>query len=128
MAILSREAIRNVQDIPTETVPVPEWGGEVIVKGLSAAQRLEFAGRMAEFKDMSQDNPDPATMRKLLQVQAEIVCCTVVDEAGKYLFDMEQDAGWLQDKNSAAMERLFYTAVNLSGLGKQAAEVAEKNS
>ena len=32
MALLTREDILNYNDIKTEIVPVPEWGGEVKVK------------------------------------------------------------------------------------------------
>ena len=38
MALLTREDILNYNDIKTEIVPVPEWGGEVKVKGLTAAK------------------------------------------------------------------------------------------
>ena len=37
MAILSIEQILAADDIPSEVVDVPEWGGEVKVKGLSRA-------------------------------------------------------------------------------------------
>lgn len=37
--MLSREQILGCSDIPTEIVKVPEWGGEVMVKGLTGSQR-----------------------------------------------------------------------------------------
>ena len=38
MAILTIDQILQASDLPRETVPVPEWGGEVVVQGLSRAQ------------------------------------------------------------------------------------------
>lgn len=129
MAILNRDQIQQAQDTGREEVPVPEWGGEVLVKGLSASQRLVLAGKLAEFKDVDwNNNPDPQSLLKMLEVQAEVVCCTVVDEQGQCLFSVEQDAGWLKDKSNAALERVFTAALRLSGLAPGAVEQAVKNS
>ena len=38
--MLTRKQILECADIPTEIVKVPEWGGEVLVKGLTGAERL----------------------------------------------------------------------------------------
>lgn len=49
MAILSLDAILGANDIPEEVVPVPEWGGEVKVRGLSRAafDRITKASEVA---------------------------------------------------------------------------------
>jgi hypothetical protein len=42
MALLGKEQIWAAQDILWEDVPVPEWGGEVRVKGLTGRERDKF--------------------------------------------------------------------------------------
>jgi hypothetical protein len=37
--VLTKEQILSADDIKTETVLVPEWGGDVIVRGLSGVER-----------------------------------------------------------------------------------------
>ena len=39
MTYLTRDAILEAEDIETEEVAVPEWGGNVLVRGLSGTQR-----------------------------------------------------------------------------------------
>ena len=48
MGVLTREQILKADDMTTERVPVPEWGGEVLVKSLTGRQRDEFEGSMIE--------------------------------------------------------------------------------
>lgn len=47
MAILSIDQILGADDIPSEIVAVPEWGGEVKVRGLSRAA-YEKIGKASE--------------------------------------------------------------------------------
>lgn len=49
MAILSLDAILGANDIPEEVVDVPEWGGQVKVRGLSRAafDRITQASEVA---------------------------------------------------------------------------------
>ena len=42
MRILSREDIAQADDIVIEAVDVPEWGGTVLVKGMTGAERDRF--------------------------------------------------------------------------------------
>ena len=44
---LTRDQILAVSDIQTEEVHVPEWGGTVLVRGLTGAERDEFEAGMA---------------------------------------------------------------------------------
>ena len=45
MTYLSRDAILQREDIKTEDVEVPEWGGTVRVRGMSGVQRDAFRGQ-----------------------------------------------------------------------------------
>ena len=42
MALLSKADILGCNDIPTELVEVPEWGGSVKVRGMTAGERDRF--------------------------------------------------------------------------------------
>ena len=42
MSLLSKEAILAAQDLPSEDVEVPEWGGTVRVRGLDGKGRDEY--------------------------------------------------------------------------------------
>ena len=47
---LNRAAILEAKDIPTETVPVPEWGGDVIVRGLTGDELDDYQGSIRQFR------------------------------------------------------------------------------
>ena len=37
---LTREQILEADDLPTESLDVPEWGGEVLIRALNGAQGM----------------------------------------------------------------------------------------
>ena len=74
MAILTRKAILEAQDLARQTINVPKWGGEVIIQEMTAAQRLEFERLIMD---------DENSVRLLL------VAFCAVDEAGELLFTPE---------------------------------------
>ena len=111
--MLTRDAIFAANDLPTEVVPVPEWGGEgatLTVRRLTAA---EFLALLAKVKA----DPDRA--------YAYWLVFTVVDDAGKRLFT-EADAEALAGKSMQVIQRLFDAADRLNPTPKK--DVAAKNS
>jgi hypothetical protein len=52
MTVLTRDLILNATELPQERVEVPQLGGEVIVWGLTAAERDRFEGAMTLVKGM----------------------------------------------------------------------------
>lgn len=108
MALLSRDAILQAQDLPTERVEVPEWGGEVIVRGLTAAERDQFEQSIVEARGKD-------TRVNLRNIRAKLVALCVVDEEGKRLFK-DEDAELLGRKSAVALNRIFEVAQRLSGL------------
>jgi hypothetical protein len=128
MAVLNRDQILQKQDHPTEVVSVPEWGGDVIVRGMTAGQRIALSEKTAAFRGVDMEkNEDPELARKMLEVQAEIVCCAAVAEDGSYLFGPD-DVAWLKDKNLSVIKRLATTSLRLSGMDADSADEAVKNS
>ena len=120
MAILSREAILAASDIQEEIVPVPEWGGEVIVRGLSGTQRDQFEASVVKQKGKS-------TELNLKNVRAKMIALSVVDEHGNRIFS-ERDVAALGAKSARALQRVWEKARELSGLSEEDVEELAKNS
>lgn len=112
---LNKELILQAADLPRETVNVPEWGGEVLVRGLTARERDMFEQSL---------NVDGKT--NIANIRARLCVLCMVDEAGNRLFS-DDDAGALSTKSGAALNRVFEVAQRINGMGKTAAEDAEKN-
>ena len=111
---LSRDDILNAQDLPTEMVDVPEWGGAVTVRGLNGQEREEL-DRML----FSRTGKKPNT-------KAALVALSAVDEQGERLFTLE-DVEALSLKSGAALDRVFEAAQRLSGLTRASREELRKN-
>nr|NDG08537.1 hypothetical protein [Oxalobacteraceae bacterium] len=75
MNILSKDAILAADDLPRETVIIPEWGGEVLVRTMSGTDRDAFEASLLE-KDGRMEN-----------VRARLVALTLCDSQGDRLFD-----------------------------------------
>ncbi|KVG31453.1 hypothetical protein WJ30_14925 [Burkholderia diffusa] len=119
--ILNRAAILAANDLATVTVDVPEWGGAVIIRSMTGAQRDAYETSLMT-KDMSgRYTIDTENMR------AKLVIFTAVDETGTPLFTPD-DLSALVGKNAAVIERLFVAAQRINGLSKDAVADAEKNS
>jgi hypothetical protein len=109
--ILSRTQILSAHDIGTLTVPVPEWGGDVIVRGMSGTERDAF-----EASVVSMRNGDTAV--DMRNVRAKLVATCVIGEDGKRLFT-DEDVTELGEKSASAINRVFEVAQRLSGLTKE---------
>lgn len=108
MAVLNRDAILQANDLPTERVEVPEWDGEVIVRGLTAAERDQFEQSIVETRGKD-------TRVNLRNIRAKLVALTVVDEEGNRIF-RDEDVELLGRKSATAINRIFEVAQRLSGL------------
>lgn len=108
MAMLTRDQIMAAQDYRQEVVAVPEWGGEVVVKGLSGRERDAFEAQMVAGRG-SKSRLDLDNFR------ARFVAACVIDEAGQQLF-FPSDVELLGAKSAAALQRVFNVGQRLSGL------------
>lgn len=113
--IPSREEILALDDLPTEMVPVPEWGADVAVqvRGMSAEERLQWSKKI--------NGPDGKTDVEKAQIYAIIV--GVVEPQ----FTME-DYDALKKKSGAALDRISRVWMRLSGLGEREAAEIRGNS
>ena len=108
MSLLTRDQILQAQDIARETVAVPEWGGDVLVRGLTGQERDAYEATIMSL------NGTNARMN-LVNARAKLVARSVVDEDGARLFG-DEDVALLAKKSAAALERVFSVAQRLSGL------------
>ena len=105
MALLTREAILKADDLPTKDVPVPEWGGTVRVRSMTAKDRdaIETTIMMARQEgEQSQVN-----------VRARYAAACIVDDAGRPLFSVN-DVEMLGEKSGAALDRVYSAVVDLN--------------
>ena len=113
---LNAEQILAAQDIPSETIDVPEWGGKVVVRGLSAAEKDAYDRAIVQV-----DSKGNTTIGRLDNIRALLVVRCLVDEDGERLFKDSQ-ARELGEKSSAVVGRLWRIATRLSGMSAEEAE------
>lgn len=112
---LTREQILGADDIKTETVRCPEWGGDVLVKSMSGADRDAFEQSIVNGKGevVLHEN-----------IRAAILVRTIVGPDKKPLFTAG-DIAALGEKSAAALDRCFTVAQRLNGMTpKDVAELA----
>ena len=111
MDVLTRENILEIQDIQIELVHVPEWGGDVYVKGMTGAERDKFESSLVVLRGKSQT-------LNMANIRAKLASLTICDENGKRLFS-EQDVQVLSQKSASALQRVFVVAQKLSRIGDE---------
>lgn len=118
--LLSKDDILKADDLKSEVVSVPEWGGDVRVRALSGTERDAY-----EASVMVQRGRD-VTMN-LRNARAKLVAVACVDGNGERLFD-DGDVLALGRKSAAALARVFEVAQRLAGLTAEDVEELAKNS
>jgi hypothetical protein len=121
---LNRDQILKADDLPRETVAVPEWGGDVLVRGLNGTERDEFeASTVAMRGPMGKQHAVPDTAN----IRAKLCARCIIDDDGTPLFT-QNDVHQLGLKSSAALDRIFEVASRLSGISKDDLEEMGKDS
>jgi hypothetical protein len=114
---LSRDGILGATDIKTKEVDVPEWGGSVLIKGMTGAERDQFEA----------GNRDGSGNQNLRNLRARFLVRCIVNETGTRMF-ADQDAAALGKKSSSALNRLWEAANDINGTSEAAQEETEGNS
>lgn len=120
MGLLTRDQILAADDIKTERIAVPEWGGDVLLRGLTAKER----GRAVKACTRMVGNK-PDTDFGALQVQ--MISMSAIDEAGTRLFT-DNDVQVLSGKHSGVIEKIFTVVAKLSGVAEDEIAEMRKNS
>jgi hypothetical protein len=121
MAFLTRDEILTVNDRKTESVSVPEWGGEVLVSVMSGQQRDAYESLITEV------DASGKARHKLDNLRAKLVSCALVDENGETMFSAS-DINALGRKSAAALQRVYAVATRLNRVTEDEVEEAAKNS
>lgn len=111
MGFLSRSDLLAACALPQEVVHVPELGGDVIVRGMSGAQRDEWEGSLMEGRGKKR-------RMNTANIRAKLVAKCCVDEAGNLLFT-DADTEQLGNARVDVLNRLFAVAQRLSGVSDE---------
>jgi hypothetical protein len=112
---LSVEQILAAADNRVREVKVPEWGGSVFVRTISADERDRFEARFADRKDKG-------------GVRADLVGMALCDEQGKALKPTDAEIKALGQKSSGVMDRIFSAIMDLNMMNARDVEKLEGNS
>lgn len=116
MPTLTRDQILAADDLITEIVNVPEWGGSVTVRTITGTERDKLeASIVTKSGEQNMEN-----------LRAKLIVLSVVDEEGKQLFTMA-DLVALGDKSAATLSCVFRVAMRLSGFTKKDVEELTEN-
>lgn len=117
MPLLTREQILAATQLPAEVVAVPEWGGEVLVRAMTALQRDQY----------EQDVTEGGTGLNLVGARARLVAAVCVDGENTPIFTLA-DVDALGQLNAVPVNRIAEVAMRLSGMEAGASEDMAKNS
>lgn len=117
---LKKDQILSANDILREEVEVPEWGGAVLVQGLTGKERDQLEASMIQGKGKK-------AQVNLENLRAKLVARTIVDETGTRVFE-DADIPALAKKSAAALNRVYEVAQRLSGITQEDVDELTKNS
>ena len=124
MAVLTRDQILAADDLKTEEVEVPEWGGSVLVRTLTAHERDVFEDGLIKTKGRGRNQ---TREMQLEDVRAKLACLTIVDAGGVQIFN-RADMLELGKKSAGALNRVWDVASRLSGMTNEDVEELLGNS
>jgi hypothetical protein len=114
MSLLTRDDILKAEDLATEDVAVPEWGGTVRLRTLTGAERDKFEASTVQMKG------NKAT-QNMANFRARLVSLCIIDEDGNRQFG-QADVAALGAKSAAALQRLFNKCSEMNGMSEKDVE------
>jgi hypothetical protein len=119
-APLTKEEILAAPDVVTERVSVPQWGGDVYIRSMSADERDAFEALTYETRGKD-------VKANLRGIRARLLAFCLADAEGTRLFD-EADILALGKKNAAAVDKLWSVARRLNAMDQRDVEELAGNS
>lgn len=116
MNVLTRADILKCADLPRVRLEIPEWGGDVFVRSMTALEKDRYDAEVIAARNDA-DRLSGWRVRTALR-------CTV-DDTGTRLFS-DEDIESLGGKSSAPIMRIFDKVQELSKVSEDSAS-AEKN-
>jgi hypothetical protein len=114
---LTKDQILQADDRPTQTVNVPEWGGEVIIKTMTGAERSRYDAGNRRLQDDSY-------VVDLENLPAKLLSRCLIGDDGEPLFTVAE----LNQRSAKVLTRLFEVATKMNGLSPDSADEAGKDS
>jgi hypothetical protein len=118
--MLTIEQILAAKDCPTEKVSVPEWGGDVYVRRLSANDAIDH---VVGLRAITGGTDAEVAKARLAASLAAFLC----DESGKPLCTLEQ-ARALADKSAQPVNRVVTAGHRLNATDDAEVQQIAKNS
>ena len=131
MGMLTKADILGANDLKTQVIECPEWGGSVTIRSLTAAQVQEHS-RSLFTKEVKNGMGGKTTTEYIVDPEktsrsdARLVSMSIIDESGAAVFT-EADIEALMQKSSAPIRRIAKAQAALSGIAAEAIADAEKN-
>lgn len=113
--LMNKQMILDADDLKTEDVSVPEWGGSVRLRTLTGGERDKF-----EADSMSLNKKGNPQMN-LINMRARLVALCAIDDAGARMF-ADSEVTKLGSKSAMAINRLFDAARKLNGMTQEDVE------
>lgn len=114
-----RDKILAANDIPSQLVRIDEWDVDLMVKGMSAGDRIS----------LMQGAFDQATGQvNMAAVYPDVVVACVFDPETNDPIFTNADKTAILAKSSAAVEKIADVGLRLSGIGKEESDAAGKDS
>lgn len=110
---MNRDEILAANHLKTETLDVPEFGGQVTIRELTAAKARELNSTLSGITDNG--------LLPILWVIA-----SVINEDGTPAFTKD-DVGLFDNKSQAGIRRISNAAIRLNGMDRDPDEI-QKNS
>ena len=115
---LTRSDILSAPDLPTRIVPVPRWGGDVIVKGMPVSHTgyMNFITRPITYKDEEgrKLTREPDESERQIRRFVGAVILSAVDDQGRQLFTWS-DADMLREKHWLSVLEVAQAAFEMAG-------------
>jgi hypothetical protein len=112
---LSRESILGSSDLPIVPVEIPEWGGTVLLRSITAGERDRFEASVNNGKRQDLEN-----------FRARFAVLVLCDEVGNRLF-ADADAAALAKKSASALQTILSAGMEHNAMRADDVEALEKN-
>lgn len=106
-----RDTILGATTVPSETVPLPELKTNVIVRGMTGAERDAFEASCIEGRGKRRDV-------NTRNIRAKLVASCCIDDQGNRVFT-DDDAIALGKVRADVLDRIFSVAQRLSGMNPE---------
>ncbi len=120
---LTATQILDADDLLSERVEVPEWGGYVIVRTMTGGEKDRF-----QMATLSQHKGQIVTdLKKMRHFRTRAVSLCAANDQGERVFTDAQ-VEKLAKKSAVALDRVYAVASRLNGLAEDSKRELEKNS